>query len=133
MILVWGSIVMNTKIEVDDDEVTISEALHNFYNSPAWSQMKMSLWDTMIMYLEGNYDEASETLLRMSDLSGAERALSVLGLPRNVDEATIKARYKKLAREWHPDKYQGEDKEAASNKFIEIQQAYALLTKRIRA
>ena len=133
MTLVWGSIIMNTTIEVDNNNVTISEALHNFYNSPAWSQMKLALWDMIIMYLEGNWDEANETLLRMSDLSGAERALSVLDLPRDADEATIKAQYKKLAREWHPDKYQGEDKEAASNKFIEIQQAYTLLTKRIRA
>ena len=133
MILVWGSIVMNTRIEVEGDNITISTAIHNFYNSPAWTQMKEALWDVIIMYLTGNYDEASETLLRMSDLSGAERALAVLGLSRDADEATIKAQYKKLAREWHPDKYQGEDKEAASNKFIEIQQAYTLLTKRIRA
>ena len=133
MMLLWGSIVMNTTIEVDGNNVTISKALHNFYNSPAWSQMKVALWDTIIMYLEGNWDEASETLLRVSDLSGAERALSVLGLSRDANDATIKAQYKKLAREWHPDKYQGEDKEAASNKFIEIQQAYTLLTKRLRA
>ena len=133
VMLVWGSIVMNATIEIDDNNITISQAFHNFYNSPAWSQMKMAFWDAMIVYWKGNWDEANEILLRMSDLSGAERALSVLGLPRNVDEATIKARYKKLAREWHPDKYQGEDKEAASNKFVEIQQVYALLTKRIRA
>ena len=133
MALVWGSIIMNTTIEVDDDNVTISEAIHNFYNSPAWSQMKIALWDAVIMYSEGNWDEASETLLRMSDLSGAERALSTLGLSRDADEAMIKAQYKKLAREWHPDKYQGEDREAASDKFIEIQKAYTLLTKRIRA
>ena len=69
----------------------------------------------------------------MSDLSGAERALAVLGLSRDANEATIKARYKKLAHEWHPDKYQGEDKEAASDNFIKIQQACTLLTKRIRA
>ena len=133
MTLVWGSIIMNTTIEVDEHNVTISEALHNFYNSPAWSQMKIALWDAVMMYSEGNWDEASETLLRMSDLSGAERALSVLGLSRDASEADIKAQYKKLAREWHPDKYQGQDKEAATNKFIEIQQAYTLLTKRIRA
>ena len=124
MMLVWGSIVMNTRIKVEGD---------NFYNSPAWTQMKEALWDVIIMYLTGNYDEASETLLRMSDLSGAERALAVLGLSRDADEAAIKARYKKLTRERHPEKYQGEDKEAASDKFIEIQQAYTLLTKRIRA
>ena len=132
MSLVWGSIIMNVTIEVDGDTVTVSEAFRNFYNSPGWSRMKESIWVTMTMSWEGNWDEAGETLLRMSDLSGTERALSVLGLPRDVDQATIKARYKKLAREWHPDKYQGDDKEAASNKFIEIQQAYTLLTKKLR-
>ena len=69
----------------------------------------------------------------MLDVSGAERALAVFDLPRDADENTIKTQYKKLAREWHQDKYQSEDKEAACNKFIEIQQAYTLLTKRIRA
>ena len=111
---------MNTTIEDEGDNVTISTACHNFYNSPAWTQMKVALWDIMIMYLTGNYDEANETLLRMSDLSGGERALAVSGLSSDANEATIKAHYKKLAREWHPDKYQGEDKEAASDKFIEI-------------
>ena len=52
MTLLWGSIVMNTTIEVDGSNVTISKALHNFYNSPAWSQIKVALWDTIIiMYL----------------------------------------------------------------------------------
>ena len=111
---------MNTTIEDEGDNVTISTACHNFYNSSAWTQMKVALWDIMIMYLTGNYDEANETLLRMSDLSGGERALAVSGLSSDANEATIKAHYKKLAREWHPDKYQGEDKEAASDKFIEI-------------
>ena len=131
--LVWGSIIMNTRIKVEGDNVTISTAIHNFYNSPAWTQMKEALWDIVIIYVTGNYNEANETLLLMSDVSGAERALAVLGLSRDADEATIKAQYEKLACEWHPDKYQGEDKEAASNKFIEIQQACTLLTKRIRA
>ena len=107
MMLVWGSIVMNTRIEVEGDNITISTAIHNFYNSPSWTQMKEVLWDIEIMYLTGNYDEANETLLRMSGVSGAERALAVFGLPRDADEATIKTQYKKLAREWHRDKYQG--------------------------
>ena len=55
----------------------------------------------------------------------------MLGLPRDADEAAIKAKYNELARRWHPDKYQGDDKEDATNKFIEIQKAYTLLTKRI--
>jgi len=132
MSLIWGSIIMNVTIEVDGDTVTVSEALRNFYNSPGWTRMKESIWVSMTMSWEGNWDEAGETLLRMSDLSGTERALHVLGLPRDTNQAAIKARYKELAREWHPDKYQGADKEAASNKFIEIQQAYTLLTKKLR-
>ena len=99
MMLVWGSIVMNTRIKVEGDNITISTAIHNFYNSPAWTQMKEALWDIMIMYLTGNYDEVSETLLRMSDVSGAERALAVFDLPRDADEVTIKTQYKKLAHE----------------------------------
>jgi len=132
MSLIWGSIIMNVTIEVDGDTVTVSEAFSNFYNSPGWTRMKESIWVTMTMSWEGNWDEAGETLLRMSDLSGTERALQVLGLPRDTNQAAIKARYKELAREWHPDKYQGADKEAASNKFIELQQAYTLLTKKLR-
>ncbi|XP_065919891.1 uncharacterized protein [Dysidea avara] len=132
MSLVWGSIIMNVTIEVDGDTVTVSEAFRNFYNSPGWSRMKESIWVTVTMSWEGNWDEAGETLLRMSDLAGTERALHVLGLLRDANLATIKARYKKLAREWHPDKYHGPDKEAASNKFIEIQMAYTLLTKKLR-
>ena len=88
--LVWGSIVMNTRIKVEGD---------NFYNSPAWTQMKEALWDVIIMYLTGNYDETSETLLQMSNLSGAERALAMLGLSRDLDEAAIKAQFKKLVQE----------------------------------
>ena len=133
MMLVWGSIIMNTTIEVDDDQITISEALYNVYNSPAWPQMKMGIWDAMMLCFEGNWDEAGEILFRLFDLSGTERALLVLGLPRDADKAAIKARYKELAREWHPDKYQGDDKEAAYKKFVKIQQAYTLFTKRIKA
>ena len=47
--------------------------------------MEVALWDIVIIYLTGDYKEANETLLRMSDLSGAERALAVLGLPRDAD------------------------------------------------
>ena len=68
MTLLWGSIIMNTTITVDDNDVLVSEALHNLYNSPAWSQIKEALGDVSIMYLQGDWEEASETLLRISDL-----------------------------------------------------------------
>ena len=85
MMLVWVSIIINIRTEVEGDNITISTAIHNFYNLPAWTQIKEALWDVIIMYLTGNYNEVSETLLQMSDLSGAERALAVLGLSRDAD------------------------------------------------
>ncbi|MPC13941.1 DnaJ subfamily C member 16 [Portunus trituberculatus] len=49
---------------------------------------------------------------------------SILGIHRKADTQEIKKSYKKLAKEWHPDKNPSPD---ASSKFIEINQAYELL------
>ncbi|KAM7310143.1 dnaJ homolog subfamily C member 16 [Ixodes scapularis] len=48
-----------------------------------------------------------------------------LGVPRSADAAEIKRAYKRLVREWHPDKNKDP---AASEKFIEVTKAYELLT-----
>ena len=36
--------------------------------------------------------------------------------------------YRNLAMEWHPDKYEGEDKKMAEKKFIDIAAAKEVLT-----
>jgi molecular chaperone DnaJ len=51
---------------------------------------------------------------------------AILGVPQDADEATIKKRYRKLAREWHPDSKPGDT--AAEVKFKEIGEAYAVLS-----
>jgi DnaJ-class molecular chaperone len=50
----------------------------------------------------------------------------ILGVPKNATEKEIKAAYRKLARKWHPDANPN-DKEAAEEKFKEIQEAYEVL------
>src|ERR1043165_9900610 len=50
----------------------------------------------------------------------------VLGVPRGASEADIKKAYRKLARQYHPDRNPG-DKEAAT-KFKEVQDAYDVLS-----
>ena len=50
---------------------------------------------------------------------------SVLGIPKDANEETIKKKYKKLALQFHPDK--NPDPEA-SEKFKEISQAYKKIT-----
>ncbi|XP_055949494.1 dnaJ homolog subfamily C member 16-like [Argiope bruennichi] len=50
---------------------------------------------------------------------------ATLGVPRSASITEIKQAYKRLAREWHPDKNKDPD---AETKFIEINKAYELLT-----
>ncbi|WP_333871299.1 DnaJ domain-containing protein, partial [Desulforamulus putei] len=51
----------------------------------------------------------------------------VLGVPRGATQEEIKKAYRKLARQYHPDAYQG-NKEEAEAKFKEIAEAYAVLS-----
>jgi len=53
------------------------------------------------------------------------RALSVLGLDSDVEFKEVRATYRRLAKEHHPDLKQG-DKEA-EKRFREIQAAYDVL------
>ncbi|GFR00470.1 dnaJ homolog subfamily C member 16 [Trichonephila clavata] len=50
---------------------------------------------------------------------------ATLGIPRSSSITDIKQAYKRLAREWHPDKNKEPD---AESKFIEINKAYELLS-----
>jgi curved DNA-binding protein CbpA len=53
------------------------------------------------------------------------RALSALDLDPDVDFAAIKAAYRRLAKEYHPDRRQGD--EEAAVKFQAVQAAYDVL------
>ena len=66
----------------------------------------------------------------------AETAWSILGIAADATKAEIKAAYRKLAKEWHPDKFnavkdsQPEAYAHAETMFKRIQAAYVLLTER---
>ena len=45
----------------------------------------------------------------------------VLNVPKSAKTSQIREAYKKLVKEWHPDKNRSPD---AEDKFIQIQQAY---------
>ncbi|HEY9900017.1 MAG TPA: J domain-containing protein [Pantanalinema sp.] len=51
----------------------------------------------------------------------------VLGVPSNAPDDAIKKAYRKLARQYHPDRVQGAGKEAAEARFKEISAAYDTL------
>ena len=53
----------------------------------------------------------------------------ILGVERNASTDEIKKAYKKLAMQWHPDRYMDEEeKKNAENKFKDITEAYSILS-----
>lgn len=52
----------------------------------------------------------------------------VLGVDRSASEAEIRERFRRLARENHPDRYQGPDKSEAERKFQALTEAMNVLT-----
>lgn len=52
----------------------------------------------------------------------------ILGVSRSASKPEILKAYRKLAAQWHPDKFDGKDKKAAETKFIEIAAAKDVLT-----
>src|SRR3989344_4035811 len=52
----------------------------------------------------------------------------ILGISKGAPADEIKKAYRKQALEWHPDRHQGADKEAAEKRFKEINEAYQILS-----
>jgi len=52
----------------------------------------------------------------------------LLGVAQNATEKQIRARFLELARERHPDRFQGAEKDKAEEEFQEITQAFNVLT-----
>ena len=51
----------------------------------------------------------------------------VLEIPPDASNEDIKAAYHRLAKQWHPDRYSGKEKEAAEAKFRDLAEAFSLL------
>ncbi|KNA08894.1 hypothetical protein SOVF_158520 [Spinacia oleracea] len=68
---------------------------------------------------------------RASNWTGEKSPYDVLELERDADEEKVKVAYRRLAKFYHPDVYDGrgnlEEGETAETRFIKIQAAYELL------
>src|SRR5438552_6089366 len=56
----------------------------------------------------------------------------ILGVERSASEQAIRDKFRKLARENHPDRYKGPDKSEAERKFQTLTEAVNVLTNPIR-
>ncbi|XP_076449447.1 dnaJ homolog subfamily C member 22-like [Babylonia areolata] len=127
----WGSaLYFNATVTTKDGEsVPLREALNNFFTSPAWTQTKESLYLIWQNIRVNGWRTFYEQLVQSIDPQGETNAYRILGVNENSSQEEIKSRYRKLAKEWHPDKQQDPSKKAAAQeKFLQIQKAYETLS-----
>lgn len=127
----WSSVLLhNTYVTTSDGEkVRLKDAVTNFFSSPAWSHTKETLLQLYQYVQKEGWEEAWKEFVVAIDPEGETHAFKVLDVPSDATDKQITAAYKKLVKKWHPDKQPADLKEAAENKFIEIQQAYETLSK----
>ncbi|MEL7061770.1 MAG: DnaJ domain-containing protein [Acidobacteriota bacterium] len=68
----------------------------------------------------------------MAEPSSHRDFYSILGVSRTASPKDIKARFRELAREGHPDRFQGAEKQRAELAFQEITEAFNVLNDPVR-
>jgi len=137
-ISMWSSyLYFNAEVVHNGDKIKLREAVTNFIKSPAVQEFSRNLhllWQHMLQ--NGVWSTWSQ-LVESLDPFGEKNALTVLGLAKGATQDEIRSKYRELSKVHHPDKVKGtlEEKEAAQEKFVKIQQAYEKLSdlKRNRA
>lgn len=135
--LLVSAIYFNASITTDKGEtIKVREAINNFFKSPAWKQLKKSfwanVWDIWDEYWKGGWESAYRRLMVLADFQGEERSRLVLRVEKTATLSEVKANYRTLAKEWHPDRHQGvgtEERVRVQERFMEIKDAYETLQK----
>uniref|UniRef100_A0A2P2HY47 DnaJ homolog subfamily C member 3-like n=1 Tax=Hirondellea gigas TaxID=1518452 RepID=A0A2P2HY47_9CRUS len=78
-----------------------------------------------------NYQRAKEGLQKVQKLkkqASKRDYYKILGVKRSATKKEISKAYRSMAQKWHPDRFDGEEKEIAEKKFIDIAAAKEVLT-----
>lgn len=132
----WSSwLYFNCQIEDPDTKEPIKcrDAIENFFNSPAFTNLSEAVWilveHTRHQGIAGLWREVMQEF----DVSGKNSALSTLGLTEDASPQEILAQYKKLSREYHPDRERDQSMKAEKQeRFIQVQEAYRKLQPIVR-
>ncbi|XP_032527622.1 dnaJ homolog subfamily C member 22 [Danaus plexippus] len=119
-----------TITDSDGDEVPVYEALHHFFTSPWWLDVKQCIVDTYQFAQHHGWYEVWKQIIDLSDPKGEQNAYKVLGLGPDASQQEITTKWRQLSRENHPDKAKPELKKEAQERFMDIQKAYELLSSR---
>ncbi|XP_053624867.1 dnaJ homolog subfamily C member 22 [Plodia interpunctella] len=118
-----------TITDSEGDEVPVYEALHHFFTSPWWLDVKQCLYDTYQYAQHHGWYEVWKQIIELSDPHGEQNAYKVLGLGPEASQQEITSTWRRLSRENHPDKVKDlSQRRAAQERFMEIQQAYEILS-----
>ncbi|XP_004521022.1 dnaJ homolog subfamily C member 22 isoform X2 [Ceratitis capitata] len=128
----WGCFLYfnGTISDEEGGEVPIHEALRNFLTSTWWTDFTQALKDTYQYAQHHGWYETWKEIFESMDVDGERNSYKVLGVSATASQAEITSAYRRLSKEFHPDKVKDEKLKAAANqRFIEIQQAYNVLSK----
>lgn len=128
----WGCyFFFNGKItDSEGDEVPVHEAIKNFFTSPWWTDLKQTFEETWRYAQHNGWYEVWKQIVINMDVDGEQNAYKTLGVSPTASQTEITTVYRKLSRENHPDKFKEENqRRLAQNRFMEIQQAYEVLSK----
>lgn len=124
----WSSyFYFNAEVVHNGDKIKLRDAVGNFIKSPLVKEFRRHCnahWEHM---KEHGFYSTWTNFLDSLDPFGEKNALKVLGLQSGASQQEIKARYRELSKQWHPDKVK-ENKAEAQQKFVDIQQAYETLS-----
>nr|XP_027222959.1 dnaJ homolog subfamily C member 22-like [Penaeus vannamei] len=110
------------------ERIKLRDAAKNFLNSPMFLEFKMNIKAIYDDANENGWGNAWSNFVDSLDPFGEKHALKVLGLNKGATQDDITAAYRKLAKEWHPDRHTVEEKEIAHKEFIKIKEAYEKLS-----
>lgn len=121
----------NGKIkDSDGEEVPLNEAIKNFLKSSWWTDFKQACVDLWKYGQHHGWSEIWKQIVESLDTDGEQNAFKVLGLSPTASQSEITAVWRKMSREFHPDKVKDDSlRREAQEKFMEIQQAYEVLSK----
>ena len=93
----------------------MKDAVGNFLKSPAFQEFTdnfKKLWGHCWRF---GFWSTFHQLIESLDPLGERNALKVLDLKKGATQEEIRARYRKLSKEWHPDRIQDPVKKAEAH------------------
>ena len=117
-------------VDKNEEEIKCRDAAKNFLKSPVWKECT-KVFDDLKIYIQiHGWSGLWREIVAALDPQGEVNALKVLNLTSSATQEEITSTYRRLSRQWHPDKHKDpEEKARAQEMFIEIQSAYEILSR----